>query len=413
MSADVIHRLPSISCLYVEDDPDVRKQVHLFLKDYIGTVYLAEDGAEGLASFKENNPDLIITDIRMPELTGIEMIKQIKATKKSQRIIVTSAYDDSEYLIPLIESGVDRFVMKPLSVHALLEQILQVSNMILSERDEEEKNRTASERLRSQIEWLMYKDNRIRFSDISSEVNAIYNLKRSLNEAAGFGAMISIVNMIRSFAKETEGKYLVKKDLMDLLFENNGYCARLVEGLDRIESILKGKVVRETIAIRDLIQKLVEHTSSLTAFLEKKGRSLHISLPETTRKVEVDSSQIILALEEMIINAAKYGEGHDIDVYGTIGSGYLSIHVRNTSPKEERLRFPSHAERLVLEPFFRLRPTIEGYSEVEKLPIGLGLSIVNYIAQKHGGFFSISNAQDHLKQPPVDCVVARLQIPAV
>ncbi|MCE9598130.1 MAG: hybrid sensor histidine kinase/response regulator [Spirochaetia bacterium] len=413
MSAEIIHRLPSLSCLYVEDDTEVRKQVHLFLKDYFDTVHLAENGNEGLASFKANEPDLIITDIRMPGLSGIEMIKQIKQINKKARIIVTSAYDDSEFLIPLIESGVDRFVMKPLAVQALLDQIIQVAGLVLSERDEEEKNRTASDRLHSQIEWLMYKDNRIRFSDISSEVNAIYNLKRSLNEAAGFGAMISIVNMIRSFAKEKDGTYVVKKDLMELLYENNGYCLRLVEGLDRIESILKGKFNREPIGVRQLFEKLIEQTSGLVPFLAKKGRAVQISVPETTRKVEVDLPQILLAVEEMIINASKYGEGHDVDIYATTGSGYLSIHVRNTSPKEDRLKFPDHAERLVLEPFFRLRPTVEGYSEVEKLPIGLGLPIVNYIAQKHGGFFSIANALDHLRQPAVDCVVARLQLPVV
>jgi signal transduction histidine kinase len=346
-------------------------------------------------------------------MTGIEMIKQIKAINKTQRIIVTSAYDDAEYLIPLIEHGVDRFVMKPLSVEGMMAAILDVGADVLMRNDEAEKERTAGTRLRAQIEWLMYKDNRNRFSDISSEVNAIYNLKRSLNEAAGFGAMISIVHMIRAFAKQTEDAYVVKRDLMEMLFENNGYCARLVEGLDQIEGILKGTITPKPTRATEFYSALCDHTANLAMFLEKKGKILHISPPAGETDVKIDMPTLLTAMEELIINAAKYGEGADVNVYTTSGSGFWTIHVQNVSPPDVRLQFKEEFERLVLEPFFRMHPTVEGYSEVERLPIGLGLPIVNFIAQKHGGFFGIAPAVDHQRIPAVDCVISRLQVPLV
>jgi len=101
------------SVLYVEDDEIIREEIATFLGRFFPDVVLAEDGAIGMELYKSRDFDVVITDINMPNMNGIEMIKAIKEIDYEQPILVTSAYNDSENLIELIELNINRFVLKP------------------------------------------------------------------------------------------------------------------------------------------------------------------------------------------------------------------------------------------------------------------------------------------------------------
>lgn len=101
------------SVLYVEDDELIRKQTADFLGRFFPDVVLAEDGAIGLQKYKEKKFDVVVTDINMPNMNGIEMIEAIKEINYEQVVLVTSAHNDSEYLMKLINLNVNRFVLKP------------------------------------------------------------------------------------------------------------------------------------------------------------------------------------------------------------------------------------------------------------------------------------------------------------
>ena len=101
--------------LYVEDDEPLQSELALMLSDFFDTIVLASDGEEGLEKFLQEPFELVITDIKMPKMDGIEMIRAIKKTHPSQPIIVTSAYNEAEYLLQLIDLGVDGFITKSLS----------------------------------------------------------------------------------------------------------------------------------------------------------------------------------------------------------------------------------------------------------------------------------------------------------
>jgi len=101
------------SVLYVEDDELIRTQTASFLGRFFPDVVLAEDGAIGLELYKSREFDVVITDINMPNMNGIEMISAIKEIYYEQPVIVTSAHNDSENLMQLINLDVSRFILKP------------------------------------------------------------------------------------------------------------------------------------------------------------------------------------------------------------------------------------------------------------------------------------------------------------
>jgi PAS domain S-box-containing protein len=116
-----------LNVLYVEDDLALREEVSLFLSDIFQKVDLAANGEEGLRKLAQNNYNLVITDIRMPVMDGIEMIEKIKEIYPEQAVLVTSAHNEVEYLVKLINLGVDNFVTKPLQS----EQIFKVLHKIV------------------------------------------------------------------------------------------------------------------------------------------------------------------------------------------------------------------------------------------------------------------------------------------
>lgn len=117
--------------LYVEDDLDIAEEVLFFLKKKIKTVYVAHNGEEGLAMFKMYKPTLVITDIQMPKLNGLEMIKLIREKSSEVPIIVISAFNEPEMLLKAIDSGVDSYLLKPIVFSELLSKIEKLIKPIL------------------------------------------------------------------------------------------------------------------------------------------------------------------------------------------------------------------------------------------------------------------------------------------
>ncbi len=112
-----------LQVLYVEDDVKLHNEVKTFLKKIFNHLDCAMDGEEGLCFYKKNSYDIVITDIQMPKLNGIELVKIIKSINKNQVIIITSAHNESYYLLELINLGVSRFLLKPLRFMDIIEMV--------------------------------------------------------------------------------------------------------------------------------------------------------------------------------------------------------------------------------------------------------------------------------------------------
>ena len=123
-----------ISLLLVEDDNIIRNIYAQILSKHISKLYTAKDGSEGYDSYLENNPDLILTDIKMPIMNGLDMIKKIRENDKSMRIIIMSAYGESRFFLKAIEAGVKGFLIKPVETKHLLHRIEEQANDILLEK---------------------------------------------------------------------------------------------------------------------------------------------------------------------------------------------------------------------------------------------------------------------------------------
>jgi len=115
--------LKSKSALYIEDEKDVLKNISELLSQFFHNFYTASDGEEGYSIFLEKEIDVVLVDIELPKMNGIELIKRIRQVDKNLPVIVISAYTKTDYLLESIELHLDKYIVKPLTsrkIHSIL-----------------------------------------------------------------------------------------------------------------------------------------------------------------------------------------------------------------------------------------------------------------------------------------------------
>ncbi|MBF0337151.1 MAG: hybrid sensor histidine kinase/response regulator [Nitrospirae bacterium] len=116
--------------LYVEDNEGIREDIAGILNKFFGVVNTADNGAKALDMYTNRCYDIVISDIRMPGLSGIELTGKIKTINPEQAMIITTAHDDYSCMYELINMGVDKFVTKPINLLTLLTGLLHVATRI-------------------------------------------------------------------------------------------------------------------------------------------------------------------------------------------------------------------------------------------------------------------------------------------
>jgi diguanylate cyclase (GGDEF)-like protein/PAS domain S-box-containing protein len=127
--------LKNFTVLCVEDEDDVREELAMFLQRRVKTLYLAANGKEGLALFNEHRPDIVVTDILMPVLNGLEMAKEIKYLCPSTPVIITTAFNEADFFLRAIEIGIDKYVLKPVNARKFLGSLEEMAWLLKAKRE--------------------------------------------------------------------------------------------------------------------------------------------------------------------------------------------------------------------------------------------------------------------------------------
>ncbi|MSN96142.1 response regulator transcription factor [Campylobacter sp. FMV-PI01] len=112
--------LKDLKILIVEDEKDIRESMADVMQEYFYEVITAQNGDEGFKKFSKFNSDIIITDISMPIMDGLDMTKIVKKTSPSTPIIALSAFSEKEKLLKAIDVGVNKYIIKPIDMDELL-----------------------------------------------------------------------------------------------------------------------------------------------------------------------------------------------------------------------------------------------------------------------------------------------------
>ncbi|WP_449536270.1 response regulator transcription factor [Ferdinandcohnia sp. Marseille-Q9671] len=124
-----------INLLLAEDEGNVRRGITQFIQS-LGEPYClvgsAANGLEAIELARQTNIHILLTDIRMPQMDGLDLVKQVKLLHPECKIIIVSGYDDFEYARKAIQLGVQEFLLKPIQQENLSETLSKVTSMYFS-----------------------------------------------------------------------------------------------------------------------------------------------------------------------------------------------------------------------------------------------------------------------------------------
>ncbi|MDF1883272.1 response regulator [Sulfurimonas sp. SAG-AH-194-C21] len=295
----------NIVVLYVEDEIGIVEEFVDILNFFVDSVITARNGEEGYAKFLEFSPDIVITDIQMPILNGLEMIQKIRKTDKEIPIIVTSAFNDNDYLLQAINLGVEYYLIKPVVLEKLETKLKKIIKYILQER-----------------EILAYKKHLEK--KIAAEIS-LRETKESLlieqNKAAEIGIMVHIIAhqwrqplhylslLIEDLAMEFDYQALSKEYIKDFTKKGINKVQFLSETMDNFLNFYKSNTNKNRFNVDKVIKEIV---AVLSMPFKSLGIDIEINIKNnfSVYGIENEFQQIIF---NIINNAKEAFSGKSID----------------------------------------------------------------------------------------------------
>ena len=140
-SKEKYRSLSRLHILVVEDDRFAREQMTLLLSRFAGRISAAGDGGQGLEVFSRERPDIVVTDISMPHMDGLDMAAAIKKQDRSVPVVLVTAHNDTEFFLRSIDIGIDGYVVKPVDAEALLGLLARHAMVLLEARAADARSR--------------------------------------------------------------------------------------------------------------------------------------------------------------------------------------------------------------------------------------------------------------------------------
>jgi len=397
--------------LVIEDSPTQADLLRLMLEKHDFRVRVARNSGEALTMLEKNKPEIIITDVMMPDMDGFELCRRIKGEERFRDIpvIILTSLSDPHDVIKGLESGADNFVTKPCEEEYLLARIEHL-------RLDRDKPRCISipEQMHISIDGRDYEissDRRQILNLFLSTYEAAYNknleLRKAKSELRELNARLeSVVQELKlaNVELETANKqleafgYTVSHDLRQPLQIISGYSQALTEICgDQLNaecrSFLK-EITRRTFSMSGLITALLNFSKlqhaevksepvDLSSMAQAIAGELRMTEPdrmvtfeiEEGLKVTGDKKLLWLVLQNLMGNAWKYSSKKEetiIEFGKTHVTGKPVFFVRDNGDG-----FEMHDREELFTPFKRLTKEHEGH--------GIGLATVQRIVQRHGG----------------------------
>jgi len=254
--------LKNLVCLYVEDEDFIRDSFSLMLRRYFKEVITAENGKDGLEKFKSNDVDIVISDIRMPTMDGIEMVKHIKDIDPKTYVIFITAFSDTEYLKAAIDLNIEGYLTKPIDRNILIKKLNFLADIIKNEKETKELLELLKiifERQNNGI--VLYEDKEVKLCN--KEFIKIFKKCCSLEELINLSKMdmskslqtVDIDDRVYEISiNELIGKYLLISFDDITVYKIESFIDELTQVYNRkyLEEILKELVKRKRLCLIEL-----------------------------------------------------------------------------------------------------------------------------------------------------------------
>ena len=345
-----------ISLLYVEDDATTRRQVSRALATRGYRLTVAENGEQGLALFREQTYDIVLTDIMMPGVNGLEMAREIRSLSPDIQIACMTAFSDTGLLIEAIEIGINQFVLKPVIVSRLFTALDRCQKMVELQRHQKSMEAEHLRAKKSEAVAILAGGMAHDFNNLLQVVFGYVALAR-MNEKTG-----SKTDALLAVVEESSEKARNLGTRLRML--GSGCCAQM-----------------EPAHIGELL------TDEVTAGLCTTSITQTVDMPDGLPRVKLDKIRIQQVISNLVANARDaMPEGGALHVsastanlpavnkFGLPQGNYLQVVFKDTGPG-----MPPELLPRIFDPYFSTKEM--GCRKGS----GLGLSLCYAIIKSHNG----------------------------
>jgi two-component system, cell cycle response regulator len=124
-----------LTLLFVEDEERTRARVTTVLARRVTNLLVAENGEKGLVLYNKYKPDVLLTDLNLPDISGLSLISKIRENDPKLEIVIITAHNESDYLLEAIEQGVSNFLIKPLDIFKLDQALDKIFHKLMMEEE--------------------------------------------------------------------------------------------------------------------------------------------------------------------------------------------------------------------------------------------------------------------------------------
>ncbi len=339
--------------LVVDDEPIIRDLCARTLKDY--RILQAENGQEALRVLDHETVDLILVDVMMPVMNGLELLQKIKEQDPEQLVIVMTGYADKDIILRALKAHADDFIHKPIN-------LLQLKISI--------KNALEKKTLHQELMQLKQLD-RIK-SDFLGLIS--HKLRTPTTSISLF------IQNLASGAIDMEDPGFASA--LDAIREESEYLAYLIQDL-----LYYSDIILKSSAGNTAREDLKEITSAILAekrqVIEQKGLALHSFLAEHWPIVIVDRRRITFALNALLDNAIKFTpRGGEITLSGEVSETEITFTITDNGPG-----IPPEEAAKIFEKFYQIDPQHTG----QVRGFGLGLFYARQFIRDHGGVINLNS----------------------
>ncbi len=310
----------SLTLLYIEDTPQTRESTTFAFKELFDNIIIAIDGEDGFSKFKENKIDIVITDINMPKLNDIGMIKKIRNIDPDVYIVIISAYNNIEYLTHSIRYQVQECLFKPIDRKEFKETLHRAKEEIIARKKQKK-------RISLLEHYKKITDNSaiISKTDINGYITYVNDEFCRISGYSRYEVMGKQHNLIRSSSEpkkifeELWRTIKNRKKTWHGVMANQTKSGKIFYTKSTIEPILNMRgEVEEFIASRILITDIIHPKKQLINFLSKVNNSIvvlikiedfiYLDMPlerELSEKIQTKFAKTLFNFQTQIYNFSK------------------------------------------------------------------------------------------------------------
>lgn len=339
--------------LIVDDEAIIRDLCSRALKDF--RTVQAADGEEGLSLFSSERVDVVLTDVMMPRMDGIELLRRIKEREPTAVVLIMTGFADKEIILNALKEDADDFITKPLN---LLQLRTTVQKAIDRRRLKEEiAALKRADRMKSEFISLVSHKFRTPLTAISLFLQ---------NLTAGLFDPEDPESRRQAGLVYQESRYL--ESLVTELLE----FGRMMEVDDRLR--------RTAVVLPPLLKEVIQQ--AVLSFPDRKGDVSFAA--EEIPPVEIDTDKILFAFRQVLENALKFCREGDVSVVVGREGGMARIRVTDCGPGIPPAELPK-----IFEKFYQ----VDAHRTGQVRGFGLGLTYARTFIAQHGGSITVESRE--------------------